>query len=271
MAGSIRSVYTRLLTRLLTHCIVLYVLLSECSSEAVVRGVPRSSSYRVYASGSKPRKFWGWKSDECGSDRVKKSDTQTRDSSSGSSSSSSSSNSEYDSNKSQQKDEETPLVAQFGDITPKVSPLLVLPLSRRPVFPGFFATHLVKDEKTLEAIIENHKKGVSYLGLFLRKSSQDGSSDSGRKLVGQSYEEREGESVKDGHNPAVITSLSDVHPTGTYVQIHNVIKTARVRNIFDNSLFHTHVLIFLFLVHHIFCNYAGRPIVAYGAQENTLR
>lgn len=92
------------------------------------------------------------------------------------------------------------LVAQFGDKTPKMSPILVLPLSRRPVFPGFFATHLVKDEKTLEAIIENHKNGISYLGLFLRKDKD------------RSLDERQEEDS--GGSDAVITSLDQVYSTG---------------------------------------------------------
>ena len=113
------------------------------------------------------------------------------------------------------------LVAAFGENTPKISPLLVLPLSRRPVFPGFFATHLVKDEKTLEAIIENKKKGMSFLGLFLQKKQNRPQS----KV-----------SLKNSQE-GIITDLDQVHPTGTYCQIHNVIRTARVSDhIPDNNI-----------------------------------
>jgi hypothetical protein len=117
------------------------------------------------------------------------------------------------------------LVAQFGESTPKISPLLVLPLSRRPVFPGFFATHLVKDEKTLEAIIENHKKGVSYLGLFLQKDKDLLKKKDGNHQVQKNVQ-------NGGVSEKVITSLDQVHTTGTYTQIHNVIKTARVSQSF---------------------------------------
>ena len=117
-------------------------------------------------------------------------------------------------------------MAQFGDSTPKISPLLVLPLSRRPVFPGFFATHLVKDEKTLEAIIENHKRGVSYLGLFLQKDKQSPPISSSSRDQ-QHSQQNTGNGVSD----KVITSLDEVHTTGTYAQIHNVIRTARVSDV----------------------------------------
>lgn len=99
------------------------------------------------------------------------------------------------------------LTAQFGEKVPKINPLLVLPLSRRPIFPGFLATHLVKDEKTLDAIIENAKNGISYVGMFLQKDKGGG------------------DDVRGGQ---VISSLDQVHKTGTYAQIHNVVKTARV-------------------------------------------
>ena len=121
------------------------------------------------------------------------------------------------------------IVAQFGDSVPKVNPLLVLPLSRRPVFPGFFATHLVKDEKTLETIIDNHRNGVSYLGLFLQKE----------KEVNDNTENNHNQvSKRDGNGAgdSIITSLDQVHKTGTYAQIHNVIKTARVSGHFDLRL-----------------------------------
>ena len=124
--------------------------------------------------------------------------------------------------------DDKPLIAQFGDPNqPNISPLLILPLSRRPVFPGFFATHLVQDEKTLEAIIENHKKGVTYLGLFLRKENdkdKDEDKDTDTDTEGGKREGRERRGREAG-----ISSLDQLHTTGTYVQVHNVIRTARVR------------------------------------------
>jgi ATP-dependent Lon protease len=97
------------------------------------------------------------------------------------------------------------IVLQSGETSPKLSPLVIVPVTRRPIFPGFFATHLIKDEKTIDAILSNRTNGVSYLGLFLRKDDV-GSEDP---------------------NVELITDLKDVYDTGTFAQIHNVIKTPR--------------------------------------------
>jgi len=100
---------------------------------------------------------------------------------------------------------ERQIVPQFGESTPKLSPLICVPIVRRPVFPGFFATHLVKDEKTVEAIVENRSNGASYMGLFLRTDGEP----------------------KDESKVDLITSMDQIHNIGTFAQIHNVIRTPR--------------------------------------------
>ena len=51
---------------------------------------------------------------------------------------------------------------------PHFSPLLVLPVKRYPVFPGFMVHHMIQDEKTIDAILTNSEK---FVGLFLRKDA----------------------------------------------------------------------------------------------------
>lgn len=97
------------------------------------------------------------------------------------------------------------IVLQTGESSPKLSPLVIVPVTRRPIFPGFFATHLIKDEKTIDAILSNRTNGVSYLGLFLR-NDELGSEDA---------------------NVELITDMKDLHSVGTFAQIHNIIKTPR--------------------------------------------
>ena len=100
---------------------------------------------------------------------------------------------------------EKQLVAQTGEHSPKLSPLVVVPVTRRPIFPGFFATHLIKDEKTIDTILKNRTNGASYLGLFLRSDDKP----------------------VDDPGIELITDISDIHRIGTFAQIHNVIKTPR--------------------------------------------
>lgn len=200
---------------LLCTCVLtmMQMLSSQSFSHMVKRKtfLPRLPVFHAFKS-SKPR-FWSWGDLVNSSDNEAKQSVGTGDS--------------YSSNDSSLGRGGSGKVAQFGESTPKISPVLVLPLSRRPVFPGFFATHLVKDEKTLEAIIENHKRGDSYLGLFLQKDQE--------ATALHEQQQVEGEQAAGAVSDGVITSLSQVHTTGTYAQIHNVVKTARVSLLITRS------------------------------------
>jgi hypothetical protein len=103
------------------------------------------------------------------------------------------------------RDVENKLVAQFGESLPKVNPVMITPLVRRPIFPGFFATHLIKDQQTIDAIVANQSKGASYLGLFMRSDN-----------------------VSDDESKAeIVTSIDQLHTIGSFAQIHNIIKSPR--------------------------------------------
>ncbi|KAJ2996265.1 ATP-dependent Lon protease pim1 [Globomyces sp. JEL0801] len=48
--------------------------------------------------------------------------------------------------------------------------LLAIPLSRRPLFPGFFKSMYIKDPRAIETIKELVKNGTPYVGIFLAKN-----------------------------------------------------------------------------------------------------
>eukprot|EP00596_Hydrurales_sp_CCMP1899_P000283 CAMPEP_0119035724 /NCGR_PEP_ID=MMETSP1177-20130426/2932_1 /TAXON_ID=2985 /ORGANISM="Ochromonas sp, Strain CCMP1899" /LENGTH=950 /DNA_ID=CAMNT_0006994419 /DNA_START=142 /DNA_END=2994 /DNA_ORIENTATION=- len=91
---------------------------------------------------------------------------------------------------------------QIGDNSPKLNNLIGIPLSRRPIFPGFLQGVMVKDEKTIEAILRSHDSGVSYLSTFLRTDKDT--------II---------------ESPELISSLDQIHKVGTFVQIQQHIKT----------------------------------------------
>lgn len=93
------------------------------------------------------------------------------------------------------------LVPQFGDNSPKVSPILILPIPRRPIFPGFVSTLHVKDITTCEAITSNIDSGSRYIGLHLRKPPSNALD-----------------------VPELITSIDDIYTVGTYASVQNSIK-----------------------------------------------
>ncbi|RCV14628.1 hypothetical protein SETIT_2G440400v2 [Setaria italica] len=50
--------------------------------------------------------------------------------------------------------------------------VVALPLPHRPLFPGFYMPVYVKDQKLLQALIENRKRSASYAGAFLVKDEE---------------------------------------------------------------------------------------------------
>ncbi|CAD6885451.1 unnamed protein product [Tilletia laevis] len=74
--------------------------------------------------------------------------------------------------------------------------VLALPISRRPLFPGFYKAVVIKNPAVCAAIRESMKRGQPYIGAFLLKD-EDADAD-------------------------VITDLSKVHRVGVFAQITNV-------------------------------------------------
>jgi hypothetical protein len=80
---------------------------------------------------------------------------------------------------------------------PEVYPqLLALPISRRPLFPGFYKAVVVKNPQVTAAIKELFKKGQPYVGAFLTKN--------------------------DEVDIDKITHLDQVYPTGVFAQITSI-------------------------------------------------
>ena len=87
-----------------------------------------------------------------------------------------------------------------GDDAPRPSPLVSIPLLRRPLFPGMVQGLLLTDPATITTVSEMEGK---YIGLFLRK-----------------------EALLDDSVPAeVVGSVDELHATGTLAQIHNLAPT----------------------------------------------
>jgi len=83
------------------------------------------------------------------------------------------------------------LVAQFGGNVPRPSSVIILPLQKRPLFPGFMSPLIVKSDE-IAAALEKADNGP-YIGLFYRKD----------KGIGV-------------ENPELITSLDEIHKVGIF-------------------------------------------------------
>lgn len=71
--------------------------------------------------------------------------------------------------------------------------VLALPITRRPLFPGFYKAVVIRDPAVVAAIKETTKRGQPYLGAFLLKD--------------------------DNSTSDVITDIDAVHPVGVFAQI----------------------------------------------------
>ncbi|GAA5860063.1 hypothetical protein JCM8547_003079 [Rhodosporidiobolus lusitaniae] len=76
------------------------------------------------------------------------------------------------------------------DVYPQV---MALPITRRPLFPGFYKAVVIRDQQVIKAIKESIKRGQPYIGAFLLK---DENADSD-----------------------IITDPDSVHPVGVFAQI----------------------------------------------------
>lgn len=93
---------------------------------------------------------------------------------------------------------------------PEVYPqVLALPITRRPLFPGFYKAVTITSPAVIKAIRELITHGQPYIGAFLLKDS-DSDSD-------------------------VITSVDDVHPVGVFAQITSVFSSADQNRQPDNE------------------------------------
>jgi Lon-like ATP-dependent protease len=60
------------------------------------------------------------------------------------------------------------------DIPPTLcSHLLVVPLARRPFFPGFYKSLVIEDERVIRAIDELIQNGAPYIGIFMSENESE--------------------------------------------------------------------------------------------------
>jgi len=94
-------------------------------------------------------------------------------------------------------DPPNPTSALTKQSVPEVYPqVLALPITRRPLFPGFYKAVVVRNPAVVAAIKEMMKRGQPYLGAFLLK---DENADSD-----------------------IITDIESVHPVGVFAQITSI-------------------------------------------------
>ena len=90
------------------------------------------------------------------------------------------------------------LVPQFGENVPKPGSVLILPITRRPIFPGFMSSLVIKNESVAKRLIEGDRG--NYVGLFLRKDKGIGVED---------YDS--------------VTDIDQLHTVGTFARIQSVV------------------------------------------------
>lgn len=132
------------------------------------------------------------------------------------------------------------LVSAYGDNSPTFSPILILPTSRRPVFPGYLTAMTLRDSATVDAIVNNKSSTSGYVGVFLRTSA---GLQKMRQLEGTTPQPTEDEKILEGASasfgfgtnrrkgaenieiPDLITDVSDIYKVGTFASIQNVVQT----------------------------------------------
>lgn len=104
------------------------------------------------------------------------------------------------------KRNERPILAKTSSLLPskiQIPPvypqLLAIPMSNRPLFPGFYKPIVVTDLNVIKAIQALVDKGQAYVGIFLSKSDNDSD---------------------------IVSSIQDVHDTGVFASITAVSMSA---------------------------------------------
>lgn len=99
----------------------------------------------------------------------------------------------------------TGLISPFGENSPTLSPLLILPTAKKPIFPGYLSALTLKNETIINALVEGKMTHPNYVGVFLRKEdSKLGSTD---------------------QHGDVITHSSEIYSVGTFAQVQNIVRT----------------------------------------------
>ncbi len=122
---------------------------------------------------------------------------------------------------------------------PAVYPeILSIPITGRPIFPGFYKTVTVKDPHVAEALAKALKRGQPYVGLFLSRTAKEQDAAEGEVPASEADVDparsprEDGQVIVDssetGAPPAApsndtIKDLCEIHNVGVFAQIINVI------------------------------------------------
>mmetsp|Transcript_10702 Transcript_10702/g.12519 ORF Transcript_10702/g.12519 Transcript_10702/m.12519 type:complete len:954 (-) Transcript_10702:448-3309(-) len=122
-----------------------------------------------------------------------------------------SNNAEDPSNKANEKNDASLLVP--GSPSPANHPqVLVVPVSRRPLFPGMLSAVKIRDEKLVAEIMDRSRRGQAYVGAFLRKPADMLSSE------GLEVSEMADGEVRDGP-----LESDDMHDVGAFAAVHHIV------------------------------------------------
>lgn len=99
--------------------------------------------------------------------------------------------------------EEKGLMFNNGDFSPSPGTIITLGTNKRPIFPGYLSSLILKDEQVIEAVRKNKEKEGGYLGVFLR--TEDMSSNVPM--------------------PEIVTKESEIFKVGTFAQVQQINKT----------------------------------------------
>ncbi|KAJ7554808.1 hypothetical protein O6H91_05G010100 [Diphasiastrum complanatum] len=103
--------------------------------------------------------------------------------------------------------------------------VLAVPVTRRPLFPGFYTPVNIKDPKLAEALTELRARGTPYVGVFLSKSSEQ----LRKELKEKEAHDKGQPAEQDAHEDDEVTGRAlygRLHEYGTFAQVLNVIKSA---------------------------------------------
>ncbi|KAJ7562500.1 hypothetical protein O6H91_03G071600 [Diphasiastrum complanatum] len=102
--------------------------------------------------------------------------------------------------------------------------VLAVPVTRRPLFPGFYTPVNIRDPKLAEALTELRARGTPYVGVFLLKNSDQVT----KELRENEAHDKGLPAEQDGHDGDTFTGKAlykQLHEYGTFAQVLNVIKT----------------------------------------------
>ncbi len=132
---------------------------------------------------------------------------------------------------------ENDIALPYGQSAPKLSPLLLVPTMKMPMFPNSYGALVIKNPKIAEQIIANKSVGQPYFGVSLRKDWAEMTALESQRIglnhddtgigshdINNNNDDGSGSSSSgfDPHHPEIITSIDQLHTVGTMVQVQEI-------------------------------------------------